>query len=665
MNLVTKTLRWQRIAVATAVVASALLFWRGTYDVFNTFKGTLIVLCALVAAGVGAYRWSRTRRVELPVTPAVYAAGALALALVVATLVALDPMEALVGRPGRHTGLVMYLTYLGLFVLCTRLYRDHAPSGLVKALIGASIPIAGYGLLQSIGVDPYNWQLVEGGPPVFSTFGNANFFAAFLGVCVPLCVWGALTRTWSIAWRVGSGVVGVATLAAAFVSESLQGPAIAVIGSGLVLGTWVASHERLSRMVKLVLFGVGAAVVVGGAFLMVTGAGPFGSLGFGFSRSLGTRTPKWVTALDIWRANPIVGVGLEGFADYFHEFRPTSLAVETGLRRTTDTPHNIPLDMLANGGLVLAVPYLAFVGLTGWSLVRGLMRNAGEDRLLLAAVGGGWLAYQVQSLVSIDVPPIAVLHYVLAGAVVGLGARPALRELKLPGAREAKAKGKKGRNAAPRAVLAPHSPAVVGVLALGGLVGAFLATTPVRADAHAATAQLVGASQLDAAVGEYERAASIAFWESRYYSLEGQLLTRPGVDRGEQALAAQLRAVEREPRSLANLINAARLSASLGQMEEASRLWERVLEVDPKTPEVLVDVGRFFLSAGELERAGELLQYVVEARPDEAPYWVAFGELREAQEDAAAAKEAYERAVELDPEVAGGQARLDRVSTVA
>jgi O-antigen ligase len=112
---------------------------------------------------------------------------------------------------------------------------------------------------------------------------------------------------------------------------------------------------------------------------------------------------------------PLFGFGLASFEGWFYAYRPVAVAVADGFRRSTDAPHSVPLEMLASGGLLLGLAYLALVGVTGWALIRGLRHRAGVERVLLAGLGGAWLAYQVQSLVSIDVPPIAVLHYALAG----------------------------------------------------------------------------------------------------------------------------------------------------------------------------------------------------------------------------------------------------------
>jgi len=87
-----------------------------------------------------------------------------------------------------------------------------------------------------------------------------------------------------------------------------------------------------------------------------------------------------------------------------------------------------------------------------------------------------------------------------------------------------------------------------------------------------------------------------------------------------------------------------------------------VLAIDPKTPDVLVEVGRYKLSRGDPAAAAELIGKAVALRGDIAAYWVALGEAREAQGSPEEARQAFQQALALDPQVAGaieGIARLD------
>ncbi|HVL98458.1 MAG TPA: O-antigen ligase family protein [Egibacteraceae bacterium] len=661
MQFVARTLRWQRWLLAGLLVAGALIFSRATYDVFNTTKATVITLGAFATLAVGVVRVARTRRAVLPVTRVWLAVGAFLLAALVATLVSPTPLWSMVGHPGRHTGLAMYTVYAVLFGVALRLYRDHSPAHLAKALLAAAVPVSVYGLAQAAGIEPYGWNPVEGGPQVFATFGNANFFSAWLGIVTPLAVWGALTHTWAPGWRAGSGLLALLSVGACFASNSLQGVGAAVLGSTLVATVWLLTTG--GRVGRLRVAGGGLAAVGLLAVGVGTGGGPFAAVRRGAAASLASRVPKWEVALAMFRDRPLTGFGLGDYAGWYHTYRPEAVAARDGLARAVDAPHSVPLDMLASGGLLLFVTYLAFVVLTGVALVRGLRRTGGEERLLFAAFGGAWVAYQAQALVSIDVPPLASLHWVIAGIIVAVGTRPPLREWVLPGAPALPAArpGRK-RKAQPKTVpLAPAPPAVIGGLVVALLAGAWVTTLPLRADAaamdgvrHSATGSTRGATD------SYRRAADLAPWEPRYPSMLGGALNELGLE--ERAYEAYQEAVDRDPRGLTNVMNLARVAVSIDRHEEAAHWYARALELDPSTPIILVEVGRYWLAQGDVTDANALLERAVHLRGDQADWWVALGEARSADGDDEGAKEAFERALELNPAHEGAVQALERLA---
>jgi O-antigen ligase/Tfp pilus assembly protein PilF len=661
MDFVTRTLRIQRALLAAVLVGSALGFSRSTYDVFNTVKATVVVVGALALLAVSAVRVSRTRRVVWPVTPAWSALGLFAAGLVAATAVSPTTLAAVVGRLGRHTGLALYLTYVVLFVAALRLYRDASPVGLVTALLVAAAPVTVYGLAQAAGLEPLSWQAVEGGPQVFATFGNANFFAAWLGAVVPLCAWAALSRAVSPGARAGAAVLGVGAAVAAYASHSLQGPAAATAGLAVVAVAALGAGDERSRRRAPLLLAAGGALAVAAGVALAAGVGPLAAIRTGALTSLDTRVGKWQAALAMWADHPLLGVGLDGYADWYHRYRSAEVAAESGLARTADTAHNVVLDLLASGGLLLALSYLAVVGFTGWALVGGLRRLRGEDRLLLGGLGGAWVAYQVQSLVSIDVPPLAALHWVLAGTIVALATSPTLRTWTLPGAPalpEQRPGGGKRRARPQPQPLVPANPVLLTGVALATAGALWLALLPVRAEAAAGRASAaVVAGRTDEALASYARAGRLAPWEARYPTQAAGFLAE--LRRPEQALVAHERAAARAPRALAHPVNIGRLAAQLGDHGKAGAAYARVLELDPKTPEVLVEVGRYRLARGDLAGATALLERAVSAQADNAEWWLVLGQARNADGDTAGARQAYQRALDLEPtsaDAAGGPA---------
>jgi phage tail protein X len=265
---------------------------------------------------------------------------------------------------------------------------------------------------------------------------------------------------------------------------------------------------------------------------------------------LSERRQYWSTAVRDIGDRPITGHGLDSFGDRWFRLRPAELA-------TTNTnpggTHDVPLDMAVGGGLPLMGLYLAVVGVTGIRLLRGLRTTAGERRLLLAGVGGAWLAYQLQSLVSLDLPALLAAHWVLTGAVLALTA------------------GTARARPLPRAM-----PLVAGVLAVAALV---LATRPLRAELRLAEAgEAEQAGRGEAALAAYRGAAALAWWEPVYQSYLAVRLPDPA------SVAAAVRAAELAPGDPFVASRAADIAAAAGDADVERRWRDAAIRNDPRNP---------------------------------------------------------------------------------
>jgi hypothetical protein len=245
MSFTALTLRAQRRILAATVVLVAIVFWRDAFSVFSMPKGTTVLLGVVAIAVFGAVRVARTRRLVVPWSPLLWPLAAFAGALAISWLVSPNPWMSLVGQAGRLTGLAMYLVYAGLFLYAVRLYRDHPPLHLAKTFLVASVLPVVYGLLQLTGNDPLGWGFREAGPPMFSTIGNPNFFAAWIGSVAVLGVWGALSRSLTPPWRVFAGIQALLGVFAAAASQSLQGPVAFLAGGALFVGVALFTVEWL------------------------------------------------------------------------------------------------------------------------------------------------------------------------------------------------------------------------------------------------------------------------------------------------------------------------------------------------------------------------------------------------------------------------------------
>jgi O-antigen ligase len=543
----------------------------------NLPKATTAAVAAVLVLALGGVRVAATRRVTIPLTPSLWAAAAAAVGLVVATVTSDVHGASFAGTHGRSDGLLLYGSCVVLFLTGLRVLDFGSVRWLLRTLLLGGAFAASYGLLQRAGIDPIGWS-DSGISPVIGTFGNPDFESGYLGVALPAAAWGALTRSWSLGWRLASALVLVSSLLCAVLSSAVQGPlaggaGLLVIAAGVLLGR--GGHVARRGVIGLSVVAVAAAIAVASA--VVTGAGPLAAL-IGQS-SVTSRKWYWSSALSMWRQNPLVGVGLDRYGAHFRAVRPAAAAAVSNY---SDAAHSVPLQFLGTGGLVLAVPYGALVLLVGLALVTGARRLEGEQRLLLAGVGGAWLAYQVQSVVSIDQPGLAVTHWLLAAGVVALGSPPRMYERLLPGAVVPIVR--RGRREVaqqpPVAVWSGLNVALcltVGAVALGAM---WLVLLPLRADhaARLAAVDLVSGNG-NASFEHIKTATRLAPYEQVFWLQRGKFLEQ--VKQPALAASAYAAGAENDPRAYDVLLAGAILAKAQNDLTALDRYSRRLAAVDP------------------------------------------------------------------------------------
>jgi putative inorganic carbon (HCO3(-)) transporter len=645
----------ERLLVGAAVVLTCILFTSAALDPVNVIKLTALTLIAIALAALGAVRLVRLRTARLPLSTPGATAVALALALAIAAASAPMSSTALWGTYGRNSGLVAYLAALVLYVAGLRVFGGQNARVLVGSIVLAGLFTASYGLLQKAGVDPVPWSNPFN--PIIAALGNPNFASGYLGIAASVAAGGTLYNGWPTGWRALSATTSFLCLVAAALSASVQGPIAAA--SGLLIVAVGFLLNLRSRRKRPLLAGLGVAAASAVAVLVLgatTKAGPAAAL---FS-DVGSeaRTHYWAAALQMFRDAPLLGVGLDHYGAFWRTARSPGSVVALGGGQYSDAAHSVPLQMLAQGGIILGAAYAAFVLVVLVALVRGLLRLRGDDRTLLAAVGGGWTAYQVQSAVSIDQVPLIVLHFTLAAAVIGAAGVAGLRELRLPGAPEhaitsagsARARRKAVAAATRQRPLTAGDGLAIAVVAALALAAAWQTLVPLRANIAAKQGDsLLARGDGSGASQAYDQATELTPAQSLYWVKKGQLFQRHSPPRPEAAKAAYLRAVEENPYEIGTVRGLAALAEREGDLALSRRLHHRALAVDPLNPETLVAATTFELRHSGAERARRVLEGAVTQLPDQPALWATLGDAKAVLGDTDGAQQAYERALVLKP----------------
>jgi len=143
-----------------------------------------------------------------------------------------------------------------------------------------------------------------------------------------------------------------------------------------------------------------------------------------FKSSLFARWFYWQAAGKMMVDHPFFGVGMDGYGDAYLRSRPASV-YSSGFFTVSDSAHSIPLDIGSNGGLPLFIAYVSIILFVLLSIVR-IMKRKTEFDVVFATIVAAWVAYQAQSLISINQLGLGVWGWSLSGLIIGyeLNTRP-------------------------------------------------------------------------------------------------------------------------------------------------------------------------------------------------------------------------------------------------
>jgi tetratricopeptide (TPR) repeat protein len=425
-----------------AIVVVPLLFNIYSSRVFEPDKLTTLRSIALFMALAWLVRWieefrnpGRDRGITWR-TPLVLPTLVLIVVYMISTALSVAPRTSLLGSYQRLQGTYTTLSYIVVFLLIVQGLRTRAQlDRLVTIMVINSLPIAMYGLLQRMQLDPLPW----GGDTterVAGNMGNSIFIAAYLVMTFFITLYRvadsfvAIFQSEQPRW---SDVVRAAcyiliTLFNAIVVLILagsRGPQLGWLG-GILFFTLLLVQLIRRRKTRLVLTGASIVLALGGlgflVFLNVTRPDPnlawlrqfplFNRLSTVLTTTEGTNAVRML----IWQGasqlvsphepitrpdgtpdpfnaiRPLVGYGPESMYVAYNRYYPPELANFEARNASPDRSHNETWDSLVITGIFGFLAYMFLFGSVlfyGFRWV-GLIASRFEARLfvILWIVGG-------------------------------------------------------------------------------------------------------------------------------------------------------------------------------------------------------------------------------------------------------------------------------------
>jgi O-antigen ligase len=342
--------------------------------------------------------------------PLILITGFMVWQLVVLVVSGGEMLQQLFGTTGRNTGFITYLAFSMIFVVAMVASSSVFLNRFLIAALVVGTASLGYGVVQALGGDPFDWVNLYS--PVFGFLGNPNFQSSLLGIL------GSIIFTQLLSGSVKNQIKGaylVYLLVTVYVireTASQQGFLVLLIGSAISLGVFVYGKSRALGYSYLGLATLGFVAVLMGTL----NKGPLASLLY--KDSVTYRGDYWRAGWKMTVDNPVFGVGLDSYGDWYRRSRTIEATLRRGPEVTSNAAHNVFLDISAYGGFPLLLVYLALMVLVVISAVKVLKRSQGFNAGLVGLVGG-WVAFQAQSIISINQIGLALWGWVLSGVIIG------------------------------------------------------------------------------------------------------------------------------------------------------------------------------------------------------------------------------------------------------
>jgi O-antigen ligase len=320
--------------------------------------------------------------------------------------------ENIYGNFGRQTGFFAYIS-LSILLLASALLSEakvlkRASNAILFALVFNLI----YSFFQILKLDPFNWSIAVA--PVFGFFGNPNFLTAFLGMTSVIFV-SQLFDNSSLGYRKVISVIWIVFLLyVLFRSGSQQGIFVFFITNCVYIFYLFSINLRVKHL--KVFFLIVVTTLLSYGVLDLLQRSPWKSIFY--EETISLRGDFWRAGLSMASSNPLTGVGFAGYKDNYLTYRDLKSALRINREENVDSAHNLLIDMLASGGILLFITililfiYISIVGLI-------LINDKKFRNNYVAIFYSIWIGYLSQALISVESLGIAIVGWISGGLIVG------------------------------------------------------------------------------------------------------------------------------------------------------------------------------------------------------------------------------------------------------
>ena len=389
---------------------TTVLVWTSVSDPVNVTK--MVVLASLAFGIFGVSLYAHKSKLFTNNKPLTIALTLFIVSSMAAVAQSNSPFnQNFFGTYGRNTGLLTYLSLVSICLSVAKFAKLASFSFILWSLLFAGFLNVVYCLWVVLFGDFVGWT--NPFKNILGTFGNPNFIGAFLGIFISVYVAYLLSASTKNLYRVIGVLVLIIAMYEVRSSHAVQGVVVSAGGVALVGFMYLRSKTNRNLIPSMY---AGTITLLGSISLLgALQIGPLTDLIYKTSVSL--RGEYWQAAINMARVNPFSGVGMDSYGDWYRRARDAQAMILPGPNVVTNAAHNVPLDLLAYGGIPLFISFSLIFTISAISVVKIIFRKREYDWVSVGLVVG-WTCYHLQSIISINQIGLAIWGWIFNGAVI-------------------------------------------------------------------------------------------------------------------------------------------------------------------------------------------------------------------------------------------------------
>ncbi len=403
---------WKLIWILNSAIIVTATFVSTIADPFNSPKFWVLLVSSSIILGpiLGAKNpFSPTEKRIYFITKSLLIA--FLVSAILSGLFAYNKQIAFLGENFRRNGILTIICYVVIFLGVIKLISFKNADKLFSRITFVGLIIGFYSFLQITNNDFVNWSDQSA---VISTLGNSNFAGSAMSVVAVICLGQLFAKFNSRLNRASNLFILALLLFAIGYTNARQAIFVFVIGSFIILIYQVLKCSKKLALMLLTVFSTFSLIVLLGMLQI----GPLQEAIY--KSSISIRGFYWRAAIEMFKNHPSLGVGIDNYGSFFKQYRETQYSLNYGFGISSTNAHNVYLQYFATGGLFVGISYLLLqllIANRAWVLLKNSNGDSRDKAIILVA---SWVAFQAQSLISIDNLGLSNWGWIIGGAIIGL-----------------------------------------------------------------------------------------------------------------------------------------------------------------------------------------------------------------------------------------------------